>query len=161
MVEKISDVKPPSGFTRWLFRLPLSFYRVGLGWMLGSRFVQIEHTGRVTGKTRQVVLEVVHSDRIPGVFFVVAAWGDQADWYQNIKVKAEITYQVGRQRYEGLAEQLPREEAEQIFLRYGREHPRMLQELMRFVGYRVEASEQAYRQLADHLPVVMLSPEQN
>ncbi|MGD2162750.1 MAG: nitroreductase family deazaflavin-dependent oxidoreductase [Anaerolineales bacterium] len=158
MVEQISDVKAPSGFKRWLFRLPLAFYSAGLGWMLGSRFVRIEHTGRVTGKKRQVVLEVVDSDRPSGVFYVVAAWGDKADWFQNIRVNPKITYQVGRTQYDGFAEQVPREQAAQIFLRYGRKYPRMLQELMRFVGYRVEASEEAYQELADHLPVVRLSP---
>jgi deazaflavin-dependent oxidoreductase (nitroreductase family) len=108
---------------------------------------------------RRVVLEVVDADKKAGVFFVVSGWGEKADWYKNIKASPKIRYQVGRQRYAGTAEQLPCEDAEQVFLTYGSKHPRMLQELMRFVGYRIEASEEAYRALAIHLPVVKLSPE--
>ncbi len=126
---------------------------------MGSRFVQIEHTGRVSGEARHVVLEVVDADKQAGVYFVVSGWGEKADWFRNIKANPKIVYQVGQQRYAGSAEQLPREEAEAVFLAYGRKHPRMLQELMRFVGYRMEASEEAYRALAGHLPVVKLSPQ--
>lgn len=159
MVEKTRDVPPPSGFKRWLFRLPLKLYKVGLGWLLGSRFVWLEHIGRVSGKTRQVVLEVVKHERPADHFYVVAAWGDQADWFKNIKVNPGITFRVGRRCFTGHAEVLPREEAERVFLEYGRKHPRMLQELMHFVGYRIQRDEASYRDLAGHLPVVRLSPE--
>jgi deazaflavin-dependent oxidoreductase (nitroreductase family) len=159
VVEKLRDVRPPSGFGRWLFRLPLALYRVGLGWLLGSRFVRIEHKGRVTGKSRQVVLEVVDAEEPVGTYYVVAAWGERADWFRNIKANPEITYQVGRRRFRGRAEELPREEAERVFIKYGRKHPHMLQELMRFVGYRIDRDDKAYRTLAEHMPVVKLSTE--
>ena len=159
MVEKIADVQPPSGLKRWLFRLPLAFYRAGLGWLLGSRFVLVEHLGRKSGSTRQVVLEVVDSEPSEGSYVVVAAWGEKADWFQNIKAHPEVVYQVGRRRFEGRAEILSRDQAAKVFLDYGRRYPRMLQELMRFVGYRVETNEAAYRQLADFLPVVKLCSE--
>lgn len=160
MVEKISNVQPPAGLKRWLFRLPLALYRAGLSWLLGSRFVRLDHIGRVTGKVRSVVLEVVDTDKQAGIFYVVAAWGEKADWFRNIKANPQVTYQVGRKRYRGLALQLPREEAEKVFLSYGKAYPRLLQELMHFIGYRIERNEAAYRELAGILPVVKLSPKQ-
>jgi deazaflavin-dependent oxidoreductase (nitroreductase family) len=159
VVEKTRDVPPPSGFKRWLFRLPLKLYKAGLGWLLGSRFVLLEHIGRVSAKTRQVVLEVVEHEQPVGGYYVVAAWGEQADWFQNIKVNPQITFQVGRRRFKGHADVLSREEAERVFLEYGRKHPRMLQELMNFVGYRIQRDEASYRDLAGHLPVVRLSSD--
>lgn len=159
MVEKLSEVKPPSGLTRWFFRLPLAMYKAGLGRLLGSRFVRIEHEGRVTGKPRQVVLEVVSSDRSHGVFYVVAAWGESADWFQNIKANPVIRYQVGSQSFNGVAEVLPVEQAGKIFVDYGRRHPRMLQSFMRAVGYQINRDEESFRALADHLPVVKLIPD--
>lgn len=160
MVEKLKQTKPPSGFTRWLYRLPILLYRAGLGWMLGSRFLLLEHIGRVTGKRRQTVLEVVDSEPASGIFYVVAAWGERADWYQNIKSISEVSYQVGRRHFEGKARPLPQEEAEQVFLAYGHSHPRALQSLMRVLGYRIESNDQSYRALAEHLPVVKLSPDE-
>jgi deazaflavin-dependent oxidoreductase (nitroreductase family) len=157
VVEKLRDVPPPSGFRRWFFRLPLKLYKAGLGRLLGSRFVLLEHIGRVSGKTRRVVLEVVKHERPAGNFYVVAAWGEQADWFQNIKVNPRVAFQVGGQRFTGRAHVLTREEAERVFLEYGRKHPRLLQELMGFVGYRIQRDEASYRDLAGLLPVVRLS----
>lgn len=160
MVEQISERKQPSGFTRWLYRLPLHLYHAGLGWLLGSRFVRLEHEGRVSGKAREVVLETVKSEPEAGVFFVVAAWGERADWFLNIKANPEVMYQVGRRVFSGQAEVLTEDWAEEVFVAYGRRHPRMLKNFIRLVGYRIEGDEQAFRQLAEHLPVVKLSPEQ-
>jgi deazaflavin-dependent oxidoreductase (nitroreductase family) len=156
LVEKIADVAPPSGLKRWLFRLPLAFYRAGLGWLVGSRFVMVEHLGRKSGLPRQVVLEVVDSQPSGPSHYVVAAWGEKADWLQNVKAHPEVEYQVGRHRFMGRAEILSCDQAAEVFLDYGRRYPRMLQELMRLVGYRIEADETVYRQLADFLPVVKL-----
>jgi deazaflavin-dependent oxidoreductase (nitroreductase family) len=122
--------------------------------------VQIEHTGRVTGRARNVVLEVVDADKPAGIFYVVAAWGEKADWFRNIKANPQVTYQVGRKRYRGVAVPLSREDADRVFLKYGKAHPRLLQELMQFVGYRIERDETAYLELAGYLPVVRLSPRQ-
>jgi deazaflavin-dependent oxidoreductase (nitroreductase family) len=159
MVEKMTEVKPPSGVTRWLFRLPLSFYKLGFGWMLGSRFVQMTHTGRVTGKIREVVLEVIKQGEMNGVYYVVAAWGERADWFQNIKANPQIEYRVAREHFGGHAEVIAREEAEIIFVEYGERHPRMLQGLMRTVGFRIERDEKSYRALAEYLPIVKLVPD--
>ncbi|MEV0085192.1 hypothetical protein [Saccharopolyspora sp. NPDC050642] len=62
-MEIAKKVRPPKGLSRLLFRLPIHLYRWGLGWLFGSRLVLVNHVGRVTGKPRQVVLEVVSRDR--------------------------------------------------------------------------------------------------
>jgi hypothetical protein len=36
----------PYGIYRWLANAPRWFYRLGLGWLLGYRLVQITHRGR-------------------------------------------------------------------------------------------------------------------
>jgi deazaflavin-dependent oxidoreductase (nitroreductase family) len=159
MVEKISEPATPSGLKRWLFRLPLALYSLGLGWVLGARFVLLEHQGRVSGKTRRAMLEVVKSEPAAGVYFVVSAWGERADWFQNIRANPQVEYQVGRGRFEGAAQVLPGEEAGEVFVEYGERNPRMLRELMRIVGFRIEAEESAYRELGDYLPVVKLAPQ--
>lgn len=159
MVEKVSEAKTPSGCSRWLFRLPIRLYQAGLGWLLGGRFVSISHTGRVTGRLRQVVLEVVKSDAERGVYYVVAAWGERADWFKNIQSNPTVRYQVGSFARSGCAEVLSEGQAAEVFVEYGRKHPRMLQSLMRIIGYRIERDEASYRALAGHLPVVRLAPD--
>jgi deazaflavin-dependent oxidoreductase (nitroreductase family) len=93
------------------------------------------------------------------VYFVVSAWGEKADWFQNVQANPEVEYQVARRRFEGIAQVLPGEEAGNVFVDYGKRNPRMLQELMRLVGYRIDADEADYRALGGLLPVVRLSPE--
>ncbi len=58
----VKDVRPPSGVSRALFRAPIYLYRLGLGWLFGKRILLLNHIGRVSGKQRQVILEVVEHD---------------------------------------------------------------------------------------------------
>ena len=46
---------PPKGLLRLDFRVPVYFYRFGLGWLLGGWFVLINHLGRKTGQPHQAV----------------------------------------------------------------------------------------------------------
>ncbi len=39
----------PYGVYRWLANAPRWFYRLGLGWLLEHRMVQITHRGRKSG----------------------------------------------------------------------------------------------------------------
>lgn len=160
MLELARKVDPPKGCSRWLYRLPIRLYQVGWGKLLGGRMVMISHTGRVTGMTRQVVLEVVKSEASKGIFYVVAAWGEQADWFKNIQANPVVHYQLGKRSFSGRAEVLSQLDASLVFIEYGSAHPLMLQWLMRFVGYRIERNEKSFRALAEHLPVVKLVPDQ-
>src|SRR5690606_12262413 len=45
--------------TRSLVRAPIALYKAGLGWLLGSRILMLEHRGRSSGLRRYVCLEVV------------------------------------------------------------------------------------------------------
>jgi hypothetical protein len=62
MPEKIGTPQPPRGFKRLFLRTPIWCYRLGCGWLLGKRFLLLTHTGRLSGFSRQTVLEVVDYD---------------------------------------------------------------------------------------------------
>lgn len=64
----VKVVQPPAGVTRFLFRMPICFYRVRLGWLFGHRLLLLNHTGRVSGKLRRTILEV---DEYDGDSYVV------------------------------------------------------------------------------------------
>ena len=69
--------------TRWLMRLPIPMYRAGLGWLLGPRFVMIEHLGRSSGEPRYAVVEIV--EREGRVVRVASGFGTRAQWYRNLR----------------------------------------------------------------------------
>ena len=52
----------PTGALRLAFRLPIYLYRLGLGQLLGHRFMLLTHRGRRSGRVYQTALEVVRYD---------------------------------------------------------------------------------------------------
>jgi hypothetical protein len=53
--------------------------------VLGSRFLQLTHTGRGSGPTYDTVLEVVHHGRNTGEYVVVSGFGREADRYRKAR----------------------------------------------------------------------------
>jgi deazaflavin-dependent oxidoreductase (nitroreductase family) len=115
----------PTGLRRLFFRAPVYLYRAGLGALLGRRFLYLVHTGRVSGRRRDVVLEVVRFDDTVPEVFVVAAWGRRADWLRNIEVAPAIEVRVGRDRWSRPRHRfLDEAEMTGLLRDYQRRHPR-------------------------------------
>ena len=156
MIEKISEPKLPSGMMRAFARAPIGFYRVGLGWLFGGRFLMLTHTGRITGKQRNVVLEVVRNDAKNDAFYVASGWGEKSDWLLNIGKDPNVKVQFKRRSFPAIAERLSVEDAELEMLDYGRRHPAALMQLARIMGYRIESTEADYRELGRYVPLIRL-----
>ena len=158
-MEKAHEPKRPSGWTRALYRLPLKLYHIGLGLLMGGRFIYLIHTGRESGLRREVVLEVVeHVDR-DDIYYLASGWGKDSDWYRNILKTPQIEAQVGGRKFRGRASPVQPEQAAEVFSSYGNRHPRALQALARGMGYRIEASDTDYRALGLVTPVVAINVE--
>ncbi|MFZ6026168.1 MAG: nitroreductase family deazaflavin-dependent oxidoreductase [Chloroflexota bacterium] len=158
MAEKIKEVHSPRGLARLAWRAPLWLYRLGLGGLLGRRFVLLKHIGRKSGQLRQAVVEVVHYDQAMGAYFVASGFGEKADWYKNLMAHPDITIQVGNQRMNVHAERLPLPQATEIMLDYNRRHPAALRTLSGLLGYRTDGSEADVRFLAGVVPIIALTP---
>jgi deazaflavin-dependent oxidoreductase (nitroreductase family) len=74
---------------RWIVRAPVLLYRARLGFVLGSRLLMLEHTGRITATRRYVVLEVADRPR-PGTYAVVSGFGDRAQWVRNVRAAPAV-----------------------------------------------------------------------
>jgi deazaflavin-dependent oxidoreductase (nitroreductase family) len=159
MAEKIRDLHPPRGLARLVFRLPIWFYRLGLGGLLGARFLMLTHTGRKSGRERKTVLEVVRYDKAKCVFVVASGFGPQSDWYRNIRAKPQVTVQCGRRRWNMTAEFLITDQAGEELIDYGRRHPAALRELIRFMGYKAGNSPEEIREVGRTLPMVAFRPD--
>ena len=79
MKKNSTPISPPRGCSRYLWRFPIWFYRLGLGWLLGSHFLMLEHTGRKSGKIRRVVLEVIRHEVTRHTYIVAAGFGEKSD----------------------------------------------------------------------------------
>jgi deazaflavin-dependent oxidoreductase (nitroreductase family) len=154
MPEKIKDVKPPRGLARLGFRLPIGLYRIGLGGLLGTRFLLLTHIGRKSGLERKTVLEVVRYDKTTTTFVVAAGFGSESDWYRNIRANPNVTVQCGRWRWEMVANFLTPEQSGDELLDYAHRYPLALRELARFMGYRLDGSLADVRALGQRLAMV-------
>ena len=156
MPEKNAEVQPPTGLSRFLYRLPILFFRFHLGWILGGHFLLLNHTGRKSGLPRQAVLECIRLDKTNDTYYVIAGWGEKSDWFRNVQKNPRVIIQVGGRRLAAIAERLPIEQAEGEILNFARRFPALARTLVRVAGYRVDGTEADYRLLADGFPVVAL-----
>ncbi len=146
--------QPPRGWKAFFWRAPIFFYRIGLGWMLGKRFLLLNHIGRKSGMQRQAVLEVVH--RNDKAYYVASGFGEKSHWFQNVMHTPDVNIQVGRKKMKAKAERLTVPEAKDILETYAKAHPFALRELSRLIGLTFDGSEADLEKLANLLPVIEL-----
>jgi deazaflavin-dependent oxidoreductase (nitroreductase family) len=149
--------RPPHGLSRILFRAPLILYRLGLGPLLGGRFLLLHHVGRKSGLTRQAVLEVVDYDRQSGTYYIASGFGRGSQWFKNVQANPRVTIQVGSRRLKAQAEVLDPQASADKMVDYARRHPAAATGLARVLGFDVDGSEEDYRRVArQHIPFVAL-----
>ncbi|HEX7037941.1 MAG TPA: nitroreductase family deazaflavin-dependent oxidoreductase [Pseudomonadales bacterium] len=159
MARRLREPRPLSAPIKLLLRSPLLLYRAGLGQLLGSRFLLLEHIGRNSGRIRRTVLEVVQHERSTDVFYVAVGFGPRSDWYRNLLADPDCIIQVGRRRSRRRARVLPAAEGAELMARYARRHPRAARALMRMMGFEVDGSEADYRDVAGRLGLEFVALE--
>lgn len=151
---------PPRGLKAIPWRLPIWIYRLGLGSLMGKKFLLLTHQGRKTGLQRQTVLEIIHSEPADGEYFVVSGFGTRSHWYQNIKANPIVTIQVGQKTMKATAEQLSPEEASKLMLEYAQKYPGNLKALATLIGYEIEHTKEGYLAFGREIPVFQFSTEE-
>ena len=147
----------PTGMTRAMLRAPVLLYRWRLAWLMGSRFLLLEHVGRGSGAVRRTVLEVVDTDA-DGHVTVASGWGPGSQWYRNLLAHPDVTIQVGRRRTPVTATFPRGQDAAPALLRYANRHPRSARALFRYMGVQVDGSPESLRAAAHHVPWVRFLP---
>ena len=147
--------RPPGWALRAALRAPAWLYRLHLGWLLGSRFLCVSHRGRVSGRLRRTVLETVRFRRHDPEVVAVAAWGEEAQWYRNLRSEPAIEVRVGRRRWRRPEQRfLSEPERRGVLREYVAAHPLAARELGRVLGFPelgsgdVEATAQRTRAVA-------------
>lgn len=64
--------------------------------VLGQRVVAVEYRGRLSGRVKQVVLEVIGGR--PGRIVVVSGHGAKASWYRDIMAEPRVMLTTGTMR---------------------------------------------------------------
>ncbi|HMN62002.1 MAG TPA: nitroreductase family deazaflavin-dependent oxidoreductase, partial [Anaerolinea sp.] len=118
---KPGNQKPPA-FLLPLMKMPLILYRLGLGWMLGKRFMLLTHVGRRSGKVYRTVLAVLKYDETTHEILAVSPWS-ASNWYRNIQATPALEVQTGSTRYAPVQRSLSPDEIASLFIEYRRQRP--------------------------------------
>jgi len=163
-MKRRSPVGPtgPQGVLQRLFRVPVYLYWWKCGWLLGHRFLLLNHTGRRTGLRRHVVLEVLEYREDGPEAVVMSAFGPGASWLRNIEAIPDAEVVIGSRYFAAAHRFLGEEEAAAVIARYERRN-RFIAPLIRVVlshllGWRYRGSPEDRRRLAGQLPLVAFRP---
>ena len=153
------DKEPPKGIKRLFFRFPILLYKIGLGSLLGERFLKLMHTGRKSGLERETVLEVVKHDSETGVYYIASGWGEKSNWFRNILESPHVGVQVKNSKFTAVADRLSTDDAAGILLDYAVRYPRAFALLAKsMMGEKLDASGENIRRIAEHVPIIALEP---
>jgi deazaflavin-dependent oxidoreductase (nitroreductase family) len=146
----------PGPFFRWLFKTPVFFYKIGLP--IFSGFVLLlTTTGRKTGKVRQTPLEY-RIETETDCYIVMAGWAGKTDWYRNARANPNVQVQVGRRKFQALAEPLAEEDVAAWLFHVAKVNPRALIMFSRWAGETLDGSETGLQRAAKHFPSLRLRP---
>ena len=159
-VEILSRLTPKDGVGpvfKWVFKIPVLYYKLGLGWMLEKRFLLLTTIGRKSGLPRRTPLEYVYNTE-DDTYRVSPGWGGNTDWYKNVRRNPHVRVQVGRRAFAALAEPAPDEEAAQFMWNVSCRHPAMDRVWNRWSDRPVNDTFESYVHAARWFPSVRLKP---
>lgn len=81
-------------------------YRLGLGWLLGDRFLLLTHRDRWSRETRATVLDVLEADTRDGRYVVAATAGDQPGWLLDVARDPRVHVNIGADSFAAVAASL-------------------------------------------------------
>jgi deazaflavin-dependent oxidoreductase (nitroreductase family) len=144
----------PSGALRLFLHMPMWFFQLGLGGFM-PWWVMLTTVGRRTGQPRRVVLDIMKRDG--QALFVLAAFGGNADWIQNLQARPALQAQLGWRTYPARATFLSGDSAGDFMADFYRQRPAYTRAVMRSVGETVPDAETA-RRLSAGMVLVRIEP---
>jgi deazaflavin-dependent oxidoreductase (nitroreductase family) len=138
-------------------KMPLIIYRLGLGWMLGKRFMRLTHKGRRSGKVYRSVLAVLRFDEKTDEILAVSPWR-ASNWYRNIQATPALEVETGRVRYAPVQRNLSPEEIAALFIEFRQAHPIFSRMIARIPGWKIDSTYDEFLELARTLHGVSFRP---
>ena len=162
LTAKHGSQKAPA-FMLPFMKLPLIFYRLGLGWLLGKRFMRLTHVGRKSGKVYHTVLAVLRFDEKTHAIFAVSPWSESS-WYRNIQANPALEVETGdirfgRVRYAPVQRSLMSEEIAELFIEFRTQYPIFSRVVARIPGWQIDSSYDEFLTLARTLRGIAFYPQ--
>lgn len=144
----------PSGLFKHFLHAPTWLYRWHLGFVMGKRFVMIEHRGRKSDILYRTVLEVAGRYPDTNEWIVTSGTGSKADWYRNLEAGKLDSVWIGSQRHEASTRFLEAEKAATVFHDYEIAHPKAAVKLMSSMGVEHDGTDEGRIEMMRRIPMV-------
>ena len=144
----------PSGFFKWVLHAPTWLFRAHLGFIMGERFLMIEHTGRRSGKQYRTVLEVAGRNRERNEWISASGTGPKADWFRNISAGGLNAVWIGTTRHQATPRFLDDPEAAEVMLGYEQDHPSAAAKLIESMGVSYDGTSEGRTAMMHKIPMV-------
>jgi deazaflavin-dependent oxidoreductase (nitroreductase family) len=153
-VAEFNFKQKPTGIFKHFLHAPTWLYRAHLGFLLGNRFLMIEHSGRKSGNSYRTVLEV--AGRYPGKneWIVTSGTGPNADWYRNLQANGIDAVWIGSTRNEASVRFLEADEAARVMAKYETDHPKTATKLFESMGVSYDGTDEGRICLMRQIPMV-------
>ncbi len=148
----------PRGIGRWLLRLPLLLYRLGLGAPLNAAHIMILGTvGRLSDQPRYTAIEYRrHGSKL----YVISAWGRQPHWYKNLVATPDVLVQQGRRAFSASAEVVTNSgEALRVVRLFRRRAPFVYDPLIARLSDQDQVDERTLPEAAQAITIVRFDPK--
>ncbi len=142
---------------RAIFRLPIFFYRLGFGAIMGKQILLLTTIGRKTGKPRTTAMGYGY-DAASDTYTVMTGWGGKSDWLRNALANPRIHVQAGTREFNGVAELVPEEKAMVLMAEYVRLNPYAPRMWSLLSGVPYDGSAECLRKLVAYFPSLALRP---
>jgi deazaflavin-dependent oxidoreductase (nitroreductase family) len=121
----------------------------------------LTHIGRKSGRITKTVLEVIDFNEATGERLVISAYGEDANWYRNIRAGNAIEVQIGHTRFRPELRFPGVEETRETVLNYERKHGESLRRLLKIMGMPYDGSGEMRERLIKRFRLVSFRPPRN
>jgi deazaflavin-dependent oxidoreductase (nitroreductase family) len=142
----------PRGLLRWLFRVPVWMFRLGLGGFM-PWWIMLTTVGRKSGIPRRAVVDIVQRDG--DKIYIVAGYGRHADWVRNLKANPSLKGQIGWSKFDAEAVFLEEADKSAFLLDLYRRRPTYARSATRAIGIKLE-NEDDVRTAASKMLVLQI-----
>lgn len=147
----------PGSCMKFLFKLPILQYLLGLQAPIAGQILILTTTGRKSGKKRRTALGYGY-DAYKNAYSVMTGWGGKSDWYQNALKDPHVEIWAGKNKFQALAKPVPSELAVEQMKNLIAHNPYAAGMLGKLAGKPHDGSDAWYQQMIAAYPSLFLYP---